>query len=116
MPKLFAGLDVADQTTEICVLDAGGKVVCQSSAGTTPAAIAKVLKPYRRFLVTVGQETGTKAMWLHKELVSRRFPMVCLDARHAKSALAAKPNKTDKNDAKGLATLLRRGVFTTAHV
>src|SRR6185436_1591707 len=116
MPKLFAGLDVADQTTAVCVLDAAGKTICQSSADTTPAAIAAVLKPHRRFLVAVGQETGAKSMWLHKELLSRRFPMLCLDARHVKAALAAKPNKTDKNDAKGIATLLRRGVFTTAHV
>jgi len=44
------------------------------------------------------------------------LPMVCLDARHAKAALSAKPNKTDKNDARGLARLLASGIFTKAHV
>jgi transposase len=116
MPKIFAGLDVADQTTAICLLDGAGRTIHQASAITTPAAIAKVLKPYRRFLVGVGQESGTKARWLHNELSARQFPMLCLDARHTKAALAARPNKTDKSDAKGIANLVRRGVFTQAHI
>jgi transposase len=35
--------------------------------------------------------------------------MVCLDARHAKKALDMKVNKTDANDAEGLAHLVRVG-------
>jgi transposase len=116
MPKLFAGLDVSDQTTAICVLNSRGKAVCETQASSTPTAIAAVLKSHRRFLVAVAQETGTKASWLHKELLARRFPMLCLDARHVKAALAAKPNKTDANDARGIATMLRRGVFTAVHM
>jgi transposase len=116
MGKLHAGLDVADKTTAICVMEASGKIVLETSVTTEPKAIAAALKPYQRVLTSVGQETGTKSTWLHKELTRRRLPMICLDARHAKAALAAKPNKTDKNDARGLATLLCRGHFTTAHV
>lgn len=116
MSGLHAGLDVADQTVCVCIVDDNGAVVFESLAATTPEAVAKVLRPYRRRLRQVGQETGGKAAWLHKELVKRRFPMICLDARHAQAALSAKPNKTDKNDARGLALLLARGIFTSAHV
>jgi transposase len=116
MPKVHAGLDVSDQTTALCVLGKLGKPILETTVATTPAAIAAALKPYRRSLAAVALETGTKAAWLHKELTKLRFPMVCLDARHAHSALRAKPNKTDRNDARGLATLLNRGLFTTAYI
>jgi transposase len=116
MSKFHAGLDVADQTTAICVQDDVGKIIFETSVATTPTAIAGALKPYRQMLESVAQETGTKARWLHKELTKRRLPMLCLDARHTHAALAANRNKTDKNDARGIATLLCRGIFTTAHI
>lgn len=116
MSKLHAGLDVSDRSTAICVVDDAGLIVFEASVATTPDEIALALKPYRRVLEHVGQESGTKAAWLHQGLCRRRFPMVCLDARHAQAALAAKRNKTDKNDARGLALLLARGLYTTAHI
>jgi transposase len=116
MSNLYAGLDVSDQNTAICVMNSAGHIVHEGSTATDPAAIALALKPFRKLLDSVAQESGTKAAWLHKELSRRRLPMVCLDARHAQAALAAKPNKTDKNDARGLAMLLARGLFTTAHM
>src|SRR5690349_17831320 len=89
MPEFFAGLDVADKTTAICILDTKGKLILETSAATTPLAITTALKPYKRMLSKVGQESGTKSAWLHTELLKRRFPMVCLDARHAHAALGA---------------------------
>jgi transposase len=116
MRSLYAGLDVSDRTVSICIVDDLGSTVLETSVPTAPQAIAAALRPYRRKLRQAAQETGTKAAWLHKELVKHRLPMVCLDARHAKAALGAKLNKTDKNDAHGLATLLARGIFTEAYV
>ena len=116
MTGYFAGLDVSDQTTAICLLDGRGKPVLETSVATTPAAIAGALKPYRRVLEIVGQEAGTKAAWLHKELTKRKFPVVCLDAYHTHAALAAQRNKTDKNDARGIANVLLRGAFSVSHV
>lgn len=116
MRSLYAGLDVADRTACICVVDEIGSIILEETVATTPTAIAAALRSYKRRLRAVGQETGTKAAWLHRELVKQRLPMVCLDARHAQAAMAARRNKTDKNDARGLATLLSRGMFTTAHV
>src|SRR5688572_10735152 len=100
MPKLFAGLDVSHRTTAICIMDESGEVRAELTAPTTPAAIAAALRPYRRRLATVGQESGAKASLLHNGLRSLRFPMVTLDARHAHAALSARPNKTDRTDAR----------------
>lgn len=116
MAKAYAGLDVSDQTTAICVLDKTGSPIFESSVPTLPTAIATALRPYRRSLASVALESGTKSVWLYKELTKNRLPMVCLDARHARAALAARPNKTDQSDARGLAALVARGIYTAAYV
>jgi transposase len=112
----YAGLDVSDLTTAICVIDRRGARAFEVSVSTTPAAIASALKPYRRTLEKVGHESGSKAPWLQKELIKRKLPMVCLDARITHGSLAAQRNKTDKNDARALAQVLRSGWYTTAYV
>jgi hypothetical protein len=44
------------------------------------------------------------------------LPMVLLETRHAVAALEAERNKTEKNDARGLAPRLRSiRVFSAAH-
>lgn len=116
MSTFYAGLDVADKTTAVCVINEAGAVVDETSVETTPPAIARALAPYKKVLGAVAQESGTKCGWIHKELSKRRFPMVCLDARIAHGALSTQRNKTDKNDARGLAQIVRNGWFTPAHV
>jgi transposase len=116
MKALYAGLDVSYETTSICVIDSAGSVALETATATSPDAIVAALKPYRRRLKLVGQESGNLAAWLQKTMVEAKLPMVCLDARHASSALSAKINKTDTNDARGLATLLARGIYVTAHI
>jgi transposase len=116
MGAFYAALDVADKTTAICVIDGNGAVVSESSVETTPAAIALSLKPYKRTLERVGQESGTKAPWLHKELVRKKYPMICLDARMAHALLSTQRNETDKNDARALAQLVRNGWSSQSHI
>lgn len=116
MKNLFAGLDVADRTTAVCIVDSRGGIVFEGSSETTPEQIAALLKPYRKSLQTVGLETGTNADWLFKALSKSKLPMRCLDARQAHAALNARLNKTDANDAQGLARLLAGGSYALVHV
>lgn len=116
MVKLYAGLDVADKTTSICVLKAGGEILLETVAETDAASIGLALKPYRRVIDKVGHESCAKAMWLNKELRRKQWPVVCLDALRTHAALAANRNKTDKNDARGIAEVLSRGIYTAAYV
>jgi len=44
------------------------------------------------------------------------LPVVCLDARHAKAALSMQVNKTDANDAHGLAQIVRTGWYREVEV
>lgn len=114
--KLFAGLDVGQDQTAISVVDASGASLFSTATPTSPSAIAAALKPYRRSLEKVGHETGTFTPYLHRELTRLRFPMICLDARKTRAALAAQRNKTDQNDARDIAIALARGFRGVAYV
>lgn len=115
MGAFYAGLDVSDKTTAVCVIDDTGTILAEESVATDPLAIARALTPYKRVLDKVAHESGSKAPWLQKELARRRFPIVCVDARAASGVLAAQRNKTDKNDARALAQLVRTGWYSPAH-
>lgn len=59
----------------------------------------------------VGLETGMLSVWLFHELKKRRVPIICIDAHHAKAALSLQINKTDANDAQGIAQVVRVGWY-----
>jgi transposase len=116
MGKIFAGLDVSQQTTAVCIAERDGNIILETTAPTNPSAIAAVLKPYRGQLERVGHESGQTSPWLHKQLLKHGLPAICLDARQTRAALSAQRNKTDRNDARGIAVLMSRGFDGAAHV
>ena len=61
-------------------------------------------------------ETGPLLVWFYHSLRAERVPAICIDARHAKAALDMAANKTDANDADGLAHLAEVGVFREVRV
>lgn len=115
MSRLYAGLDVSDAATAICLMTSRGACI-ETSAPSTPEAIAAALAPHRRRLVVVGFENGTLSNWLYRELQARQFPVVCLNAWRVHASLSARTNKTDRNDARGIAHLLQRALYPTIHV
>ena len=112
----FAGLDVSMKETAICVIDGDGKIVAELSVVTEPAAIRCALEGYADRLKRVGHEAGSLSPWLHRGLQQLGLPVFCLEARHVHAALKAQRNKTDKNDARGIAQLVRSGWFNPVHV
>lgn len=72
--------------------------------------------PYRKSLAKLDHETGSLAPWLHKQLTALGWPIVCLEAAHARAALSSMRNKTDRNDARGLAQILRTGWYRSDHI
>jgi transposase len=112
--KYYAGLDVSQQTTSICVVDEDGRIAVERKVTTCPDAIANELKPFA--LSRAGLETGPLSVWLWNELKARGLPIVCMDARHANAALKMMPAKTDRNDAIGLAQIIRTGWCKSVHV
>ena len=84
----FCGLDIAIDTTAMCVVDDQGVVVLEASMDTDPVIIAKRLKPYLSKLKRVGHEAGSLSPWLHPELLALGLPAVCLE-----STMSAPPSR-----------------------
>jgi transposase len=109
--ELYVGLDVSLETTSICVVDGSGSTVWRGLCPTNAAALAETVRKHAPGVVRVGLETGQMSNWLTLSLRRRGLPVICLDARHAKAALSLQVNKTDANDAWGLAQIVRTGWF-----
>jgi transposase len=112
----FAALDVSQEATAICVVDDAGHIIAEKKVSTCPEALSSFLRQYTPGLDRVGLETGPLAIWLWNELHGRGLPVVCIDARHANAALRVRPNKTDRNDAAGLAQIIRTGWFKQVRI
>src|SRR5262245_42693623 len=99
----YVGLDVSLKQTAICIVDRVGKISCEATVASDPSVIAKFVRSNAPSAVRVGLETGPTATWLWTELKLLGLPVVCIDARHAKAVLRMQVNKSDRNDAAGIA-------------
>jgi len=109
--QYYIGLDVSQRQTAICIIDDKGVKVAEGKALTLPSDIYIWITKHvdARSIVRVGHEAGAMSFWLHTELTKLGLPMVCLEAFQAASLLETQRNKTDKNDARGLAQIVRMG-------
>lgn len=113
---IYAGLDVSDKTTHVCVVDGEGTVIRRDQVASDPEVLAKWLKQHCAGLVRVVLETGPWSSFLYHGLSERGVAVTCICARHAKKALSARINKSDVNDAESLAQLARTGWFKAVHM
>ncbi len=114
--KYFTGIDVSLRSVLICVVDEAGEVRYE---GKVAAEIDVIVATLRRFSVEVRQvgfEAGTLTQYLTYGLSEAGFEVICMEARQVAASLAAMRNKTDRNDARGLAQILRTGWYRTVHV
>jgi transposase len=114
--KHYVGLDVSQKETAVCVVDQDGKVLFEGKVPSNPGALAAVIRKRAPAAERIGFETGAMASWLWHELKQVRLPVVCIDARHAHAALSVRMNKSDPNDARGLAELVRVGWYREVKV
>ena len=114
--SIFAGLDVSDKTTHVCVVDDDGAILKRDVVASDPDVLAKWLVKHCDGLVRVVLETGPLSTFLYHGLTERSIPVECICARHAKGVLATRVNKSDVHDAEGLAQLARTGWFKRVHM
>jgi transposase len=107
----FVGLDVSLQLTHVCVVNREGDVIWRGTCHSSPEEIATTIRARAPYVVRIGLETGQLSTWHWHALKKMGLPIVCLDARHAKAALSMQINKTDRNDAFGLAQIIRTGWY-----
>jgi transposase len=114
--KQYVGLDVSQKETSVCVVNEVGQVLFEGTAKSDPGALTALLRKRAPHAQRIGFETGAMASWLWHELRRVDLPVVCIDARHAHAALSVRMNKSDQNDARGLAELVRVGWYREVKV
>ena len=113
----FVGLDVSVKETSVCVVDDTGKVTWEQKVATEPAAIIALLSSLGATFGRIGIEAGPLSQWLVNALTAVELPVICVETRHMKALLTAQQiNKTDRNDARGIAQMMRVGLFKPVHV
>jgi len=113
----YVGLDVSVARTAVCIMDAAGQVVREQSVTSTPVAIAAMIRASGDGVERVGLEAGINSAWIARGLLEAKLPVIVIDATHAAAALKTGfRNKTDKNDARGIADLMRVNKFRAVWV
>ena len=110
-----AGIDVSLEWSSVCVVDASGKIVREIKVASEPEVLVEFFKGLSFPVTRIGLEAGPLSQWLHAGLTRAGFEMVLLETRHVKAALSAMSIKTDRNDARGIAQLMRMGWFRPVH-
>src|SRR6202043_2214572 len=112
----FAGLDVSVKETSVCIVDDTGKTVREVKVASEPEALLAVLKNPVYHFRRIGLEAGPLSQWLYSALAEAELPMVCVETRHMQALLKAQINKTDRNDARGIAHMMRAGLYRPVRV
>jgi transposase len=112
----YVGLDVGLRSTSLCIIDGEGAVRLERSVTSEVEDIARAIRGRGDAIEAVALETGNLTPWLATALRAEGFRVVVLEARQVKTTLSSMRNKTDRNDARGIAQILRTGWFREVHV
>jgi len=112
----YVGLDVGLEETNLCIVDSEGKTVREIKVSTEPEAIRSALEGFVDRLSRIGVEASSLGLWLHRELHPGGLPIIVVEARHMRVSLSTMRNKADRNDARGIAQMMRLGWFRAVHV
>jgi transposase len=112
----YVGLDVSLQATFVSIIDKDGKIIKEREVISEVEELSKYLKGEGLVYEKIGIESGQLSIHLCKGLIGEGLPVICVDARHMASALSARINKNDKNDARGIAQMLRAGLYKEVQI
>jgi len=112
----FAGLDVSVKDTNVCIVDDSGKIVREVKVASEPDALLAVLRNRTYHFKRIGLEAGPLSQWLFSAMAEADLPVICVETRHMRAVLKARINKTDRNDARGIAQMIRVGLYRPVHV
>ena len=112
----YAAIDVSLEWSSICIVDPSGRIVREAKVRSEREAVVDFFQASGLTFARIGLEAGPLSQWLHAGLVKAGLPAICIETRHVKAALKAMTVKTDKNDARGIAQLMRLGWFRPVRV
>jgi transposase len=111
----YAAIDVSLEWSSVGVVDAAGQIVREAKVRSEREALAAFFTESGLAFARIGLEAGPLSQWLHAGLVEAGLPAILIETRHVKAALKAMTVKTDRNDARGMAQLMRMGWFRPVH-
>ena len=112
----FAGLDVSVKDTRICIVDDVGRIVREVKVASEPDTLLAALTNSSYRFKRIGLEARPLSQWLFSALAEADLPVICVETRHMRAVLKAQINKTDRNDARGIAQMMRVGLYRPVHV
>lgn len=111
----YAGIDVSLESSTICVVDGAGKILRETKVASEPEALIAWFRSLGLELERIGLEAGPLSQWLYAALREAGFAVELLETRHVRDAFKSMPVKSDRNDARGIAQLMRLGWFRPVH-
>jgi len=111
----YAGIDVSLECSSVCVVDAHGTIVGEGKVASEPQALIGWFGWRGLVLTRIGLEAGPLSQWLYAALQSAGLAVELLETRHVSDAFKAMSVKSDRNDARNIAQLMRLGWFRPVH-
>jgi|SRR5580692_655435 len=111
----YAGIDVSLEYSSVCVVDASGKISREGKVASEPEALIAYFGSLRLAVVRIGLEAGPLSQWLYAAMKQAGLAVELLETRHVHDAFKAMLVKSDRNDARGIAQLMRLGWFRPVH-
>jgi transposase len=111
----YAGIDVSLECSSVCVVDANGKILREARVASEPEALIAWFSSLGFDLERIGLEAGPLSQWLFAAMKAAGLAVELLETRHVRDAFKAMPVKSDRNDARGIAQLMRLGWFRPVH-
>jgi transposase len=111
----YAGIDVSLECSSLCVVDANGKILREAKVVSEPEALIAWFRSLGFGLERIGLEAGPLSQWLFAAMKAAGLAVELLETRHVRDAFKAMPVKSDRNDARGIAQLMRLGWFRPVH-
>jgi len=111
----YAGIDVSLECSSVCVVDASGKIIWEAKVASEPQALIDGFRALRFGLVRIGLEAGPLSQWLYAAMTQEGLAVELLETRHVRDAFKAMTVKSDRNDARNIAQLMRLGWFRPVH-
>lgn len=111
----YAGIDVSLELSSLCIVDATGRIIREAKVASEPEALIAWFRGLGLELTRIGLEAGPLSQWLYAAMRDIGLPVELLETRHVRDAFKAMPVKSDRNDARGIAQLMRLGWFRPVH-
>ena len=111
----YAGIDVSLECSSVCVVDTTGKIIREAKVASEPQALIDWFRGLGFGLIRIGLEAGPLSQWLHAAMKRESLTVELLETRHVRDAFKAMTVKSDRNDARNIAQLMRLGWFRPVH-